>query len=177
MGMSLMWSEPCVASLILRNEHFSICRQISQGPPPPLGAPFRQTAPPLDAVVQSSPDSSARPPSPLHLVQPRLHNAAQVGVDGPVRSVAATVRWGASRQRRTAPPRGALRDPVRVWVAGLLGRAALHAPDRARRRRGGVRRSDALSDSCRSGRDRLVSLCRTAEKRGPPAPKCTTKKS
>ena len=37
MGMSLMWSEPCVASLRLRNEHFSICRQIGQGLPPPLG--------------------------------------------------------------------------------------------------------------------------------------------
>ena len=32
MGMSLMWSEPCVASLRLRNKHFSICRQIDQGP-------------------------------------------------------------------------------------------------------------------------------------------------
>ena len=121
-GMSHVCVEHCVASPRLRNGLFWQYCQIAQGLPPPLGAPFRQTAPPLDAVVKSSPDSSARPPSPLHLVQPRLHNAAQVGVDGPVRSVAATVRWGASRQRRTAPPRGRCAIlSVSGWLAYLGG--------------------------------------------------------
>ena len=93
-GMSHVCVEHCVASPRLRNGLFWQYCQIAQGLPPPLGAPFRQTAPPLDAVVQSSPDRSARPPSPLHPVQPRLHNAAQVGVGGSMRSVAATVQWG-----------------------------------------------------------------------------------
>ena len=67
-----------------------------------------------------------------------FHNANLGGVGGSMRSVAATVQWGGVSAASNGPVEGALRDPVRVWVGGQLGRAALHAPDRARQRKEGV---------------------------------------
>ena len=121
-GLTVLTRSP--RPLGLHNEHFSICRQIGQRPPPLLGTRFWHTTRPLGGVAQSSPRGPARLPFSLLPAQPRSRNACSGSGEGSKRSDAASML----RRPTAASPHAPLqrrrcavqRAPARLTSSGGL---------------------------------------------------------